>query len=155
MRTVRPLREEDAAQFALIRRESLLESPLSFAASAATDVARWSDGVIGAFEDERLVGIVGVLQARHEKSRHKAHVWGMYVLPAFRNRGIGAELLDAALRHVRSLAGVSTVHLSVTSAAPAARHLYERAGFEVWGVEPDALRHAGDSVDEYHMALRL
>jgi ribosomal protein S18 acetylase RimI-like enzyme len=154
-RTIRQLNERDAAQYAQVRRESLLESPLSFGASPATDAARSVDGVIGAFEEERLVGMVGLLPGRHEKTQHKLHLWGMYVLPAFRGRGIGAELLDAALHHARSFAEVSWVQLAVTSAAPAARHLYERAGFEVWGIEPDALRHGGESVVEYHMALRL
>jgi len=43
----------------------------------------------------------------------------------------------------------------VTERAPEARRLYERAGFELWGTEPDALRHAGESVTEYHLALYL
>ena len=33
--------------------------------------------------------------------------------------------------------------------------LYESAGFVAWGSEPDALRHAGRSVNETRMALRL
>lgn len=152
---IRALSEEDAAQFAQVRRESLLSSPLSFGASPATDVARVTDGVFGAFEEEQLVGIVGLFRDRHESSQHKVHLWGMYVQPAFRGRGLGAELVQAALRHARTLPGVSWVLLAVTSAAPAARRIYERAGFEVWGVEPDALRHDDESVDEYHMALRL
>jgi hypothetical protein len=51
--------------------------------------------------------------------------------------------------------GVAWVHLTVSSAAPEARQLYERAGFEAWGVEPDALRHGDDTVSDAHMALRL
>lgn len=155
MRTIRPLTEDDAAQFAQVRQESLLASPLTFGASPATDVARVTDGVIGAFENEHLVGIVGLFRGRHESSEHKVHLWGMYVQPAFRGRGLGAQLLEAALRQAHALPGVSWVLLAVTSAAPAALRIYERAGFEVWGVEKDALRHEGESVDEFHMALRL
>jgi RimJ/RimL family protein N-acetyltransferase len=36
-----------------------------------------------------------------------------------------------------------------------AQRLYERAGFCIWGTEPDALSHDGQWVVEYHMALRL
>jgi RimJ/RimL family protein N-acetyltransferase len=79
----------------------------------------------------------------------------MYVVPGYRGRGVAAELLDAALRHASALAGVSWVHLSVTSAASAARRIYERAGFHVWGTEPEALCHDGQSVVDYHMALHL
>ena len=64
----------------------------------------------------------------------------MFVLPGFRRQGVGMLLLDAAIRYARSLDGAASVHLSVSESAAAARHLYERAGFETWGVEPDAVR---------------
>ena len=45
--------------------------------------------------------------------------------------------------------------LSVSSAAPEAKRLYERTGFQVWGTQPEALRHDGRSVVEHYMALQL
>jgi RimJ/RimL family protein N-acetyltransferase len=101
------------------------------------------------------VGTVGVFRDRHVKAAHKAHLWGMYVAPHQRRQGIAADLLQAALRHARTLPGVAYVYLSVSTAAPAAQRLYERAGFRVWGTEPDALRHAGQTAAEHHMTLRL
>ena len=59
------------------------------------------------------------------------------------------------LRHAAALPGVSWVHLGVSAAAPEALSLYEAAGFEAWGTEPEALRHEGHAVSEHHMALRL
>jgi hypothetical protein len=47
------------------------------------------------------------------------------------------------------------VHLGVSSAAPIALRLYERAGFRVWGSEPDALRYGSETLVEHHLALRL
>ena len=163
---IRELREDDAQIYIELRRESLLESPLAFASSPADDFASSPEAVrdllrrapesviIGAFRDH-LIGAVGLYRDRHIKSSHKAHLWGMYVAPGHRRQGVAAELLQAALRHARTLPGVSWVHLSVSSAAAAARRLYERAGFELWGTEPEALRHDGQVVVEYHMALRL
>lgn len=168
--TVRALREEDAEAYVELRQEALREAPLAFAASPESDFVGSPEAVraqlrrapewaiLGAFEDERLgrlIGAVGLFRDRHPKSAHKAHLWGMYVTPGHRRQGIAAELLDAAIRHARSLPGLARVSLSVTAAAPGARRLYERAGFEVWGTEPDALRHDGKSVAEHHMALRL
>jgi RimJ/RimL family protein N-acetyltransferase len=63
--------------------------------------------------------------------------------------------VHAALDHARTLPGTSWVHLAVSEAAPEARRLYERAGFTVWGTEPDALRHDGRTVVEHHMAFRI
>jgi RimJ/RimL family protein N-acetyltransferase len=47
------------------------------------------------------------------------------------------------------------VHLTVSSAAPAAQRLHERAGFHVWGSEIDAMRHAGQTIVDYHMVLQV
>jgi RimJ/RimL family protein N-acetyltransferase len=158
MIVVRTLGANDFADFARLRRQALLETPLAFAASPETDAASSPDvlrsPVFGAF-DGGLVGMAGLLRDRHAKSAHKIHLWGMYVEPSHRGHGVAAKLLNAAIDHARSLPGVAWIHLDVTSAAPEARRLYERVGFRVWGTENDALRHEGQSVDEYRMALRL
>jgi RimJ/RimL family protein N-acetyltransferase len=163
---IRELDDDDAEAYVELRRQALLDAPGAFTASPEDDLVatvgavrdqlrRSPDSVlIGAFR-ERLVGTVGLYRDRHLKAAHKAHLWGMYVVPAMRGQGIASQLLAAALEHARTLPGVSCVDLSVSSAAPVARRLYERAGFRVWGSEPDALRHDGEPLVEHHMALRL
>lgn len=37
----------------------------------------------------------------------------------------------------------------------AARRLYERHGFQVWGIEPDGIRAEGESARIDYMGLRL
>jgi RimJ/RimL family protein N-acetyltransferase len=101
------------------------------------------------------VAVIGVYRDDRPKTRHKMHVWGAYVTPTYRGRGLGRRLLEAAVAHAREIPGVTVLHISVTDAAPAARHLYERAGFEAWGSEPEALRHEGRTVTEHHMLLHL
>ena len=111
--------------------------------------------VIGAFADRRLVGSAGLYRDRHLKAAHKAHLWGMYVRPGYRRRGLGARLVRAALEHAERLSGVDCVELGVSSAAPEARRLYETLGFRTWGTEPDALRHEGRIATQHHMVVRL
>jgi RimJ/RimL family protein N-acetyltransferase len=164
--TIRLLGDGDAEAYVELRRRALLDAPLAFAASPADDFAASPEAVraqlrrapeaviLGAFRDG-LIGVVGLFRDRHLKASHKVHLWGMYVAPAHRRQGVAAGLLEAALRHARSLPGVSWVHLSVSAAAPEARRLYERAGFQVWGTEPEALCHDGRTVEEHHMALHL
>lgn len=166
MRTLVRLGERHAEEYRRLRSESLSEAPLSFGASPKTDFSATLDGVreqlrseatilIGAFEDEVLAGCVGLLIPRHAKARHKLHLWGMYVSRPFRGHGIGRELLQAAIDQARAMPTVEWIELGVTSESAAAKELYSRAGFEMWGREADALRDADRSVDEYRMALRL
>jgi GNAT superfamily N-acetyltransferase len=163
---IRLLQSSDVAAFVALRRRALLDAPLAFGASPEDDFAAAPDALLaqmqkapdwviaGAF-DETLVGAAGLLRDRHLKAAHKAHVWGMFVQPEARGRGIGRALLDALVAHARTLDGVTTVRLAVSDAAPEARRLYERAGFQAWGFEPDALRAGGVTAGEHHMLLRL
>ena len=103
----------------------------------------------------RVTRAAGLYLETRAKNAHKAHVWGMYVAPSHRGRGLAGELLDAVVRHAETFPNVTCVHLGVTDAAPAARRVYERAGFRAWGTEPDALRHDGHSTDQTFMVLQL
>jgi ribosomal protein S18 acetylase RimI-like enzyme len=128
---IRMLADHDADAYVEVRRQALAEAPLAFASSPSDDIASSREAVgsllrqapesvvIGAFFDD-LVGTVGLYRDRHLKFSHKGHLWGMYVVPRYRGQGVAAELLDAALRHAHTLAGVAWVHLSVTSSAPVA-----------------------------------
>jgi GNAT superfamily N-acetyltransferase len=111
--------------------------------------------VLGFYREEKLVGMAGIYRVAKVKSRHKAHVWGMYVRPAYRAKGVGTALLRAVIEQAGRWPGVTQIHLSVTEAAPAARRLYERSGFQEWGNEPSGLCWEGHCVDERHMVLRL
>ena len=89
------------------------------------------------------------------KAMHKVHLWGMYVRPESRRQRLGRQLLDATFDHAQGLDGVRSVHLSVSEAAADAKSLYERAGFQVWGTEPEAFCYNGQRMREFHMVLPL
>jgi ribosomal protein S18 acetylase RimI-like enzyme len=163
----RRLRSEDAAALMALRREALESEPLAFAASPEDDLLRdlhsvrallGKDGegqaTFGRFDGAALAGMIGLIRESRVKQRHKATIVGMFVLPRARNRGYGRALLDAAIAQARGW-GLDQVQLSVTDAAPAAKRLYERAGFREWGREPRALHWNGRFVDEHHLVLEL
>ena len=79
----------------------------------------------------------------------------MYVTPAYRSRGVGAALLSAAIDKTRSLTGLRQINLTVTSGNVAAKRLYEKAGFRVFGIEPAGLNLEGGYFDEELMQLLL
>ena len=163
---IRELRDDDVRDYVNLRREALLDAALAVASSPADDLFSDPEAVreqlrrapefviFGAF-DNHLVGAVGLYREPRLKSSHKAHLWGLYLAPGHRRQGLAFQLLDAAVRHARALRGVTWVLLSVASAALGAQRLYERAGFHVWGTEPEAFSHEGHTVVKYYMALRL
>ena len=163
---VRRLGVQDAASLMSLRREALEADPLAFAASIEDDLALAPDfvrrslenereqAVFGYFEADTLCGMVGLSRASRLKQRHAATVWGMYVSTRARRRGAGRALLDAAVEQARAW-GLEQVQLSVTDAAPAAKRMYEAAGFRSWGRQPRALEWRGRFVDDHHMVLDL
>lgn len=162
---IRVLTEADAASFLTIRQTALLESPGAFLASPEDDLAaseaavrellRRPDSVVfGAYAPD-LSGTLGLYRDRARKAAHKAHLWGMFVLPARRQHGLATRLLQASIEHARTLSGVASLHLCTGEATPGARRLYEKVGFKTWGVEPDAIRVGANSYSDYHMILTL
>ena len=164
---IRRLTPDDASAFQALRLSALLEEPLAFGASheeefafpASTISARLAPqvdrGPFGAFEGTRLVGLVALGRENLGKLRHKALVWGLYVAPEFRARGVGRALLMEALALARSVPDILQVNLSVNAANAGAIALYESVGFEAFGFEAGAMRVDGRLHDELHMALRL
>jgi GNAT superfamily N-acetyltransferase len=154
----------DAAALRYLRRRSVLDEPIAFSVSydeadetpleAIVEHLQEAD-VFGAWAEDKLVGMVGVQRAAGAKVRHRATIGGMYVIPEWRGQGVGRALLETALTHTRSLAGVRYATLTVVTAHTTAIALYERAGFRQWGVEPGAIRVDGAEYDLAHMVLDL
>ena len=166
--TVRVLTTDDAAELFRLRREALLDSPFSFTASPEEESTTSSvenvratlkrsphSPVFGAFAGPRLVGMLGLYREPRRKAAHKVNLWGTFVTPEWRGKGLAKALLEAAVAYARTLEGVTDVQLGVTESAADARRVYERFGFKVWGTEPNAIRVQGRTECEYHMRLTL
>lgn len=159
---IRRLGSADAAAYRALRLDGLERHPEAFGASWEDEAARqlaWfaerleANAVFGAWEAGALAGTAGLLVPTTPKLRHKGTLWGMYVRPDARRSGLGAALLAAVLDHARG--AVEEVGLTVGAANAAARRLYEAAGFTAYGVEPRALKVAGQYHDEVLMTLRF
>jgi len=165
--TVRLLTPGDAHEYRQLRLEALRSSPTAFGSSYEDELARdpavtreriaptETTRVFGAFRGDRLVGTVGLRRHTGQKERHKAFVWGVYVTPGERGRGIARQLMAAVLGEARTLPGLARVTIAVNAANEPARRLYETLGFEAYGLEPDALRVDGESLEELWMTLAL
>ncbi len=162
----RALTVDDIPAFIELRREALRDSPWAFAASEDSDLGLQADvmrsrisqpgqAIVGAFDGDRLVGMAGLVRNHHGKMAHRAAVWGVYVTPSARGRGVAEAIMRELLRIARTWPGLDSVSLQVSARAEGAKRVYERLGFRQWGVEPAALKLDGVAYDEAHMVLML
>ena len=111
--------------------------------------------VLGAFAEEELVGMAGLHRSTRLKMRHKAEIWGMFVAPEQQGLGLGRTLLEAVIELARSTPGIEQLLLTVAAYNEPAKKLYESLGFEAWGLEPRAVKYAGQYYDDVQMCLML
>lgn len=147
--------------------QALQEFPSAFAASyeesrhqpirqVAGSLQQAGGQVFGAFNDQaELVGVVGVRQEPLTKMRHKGILGGMYVTRGYQGRGLGKQLLEAALTYAREMSGLEQLTLVVGEDNPGAQRLYASFGFEPFGVEPRELQVDGQYYNGVHMWLKL
>src|SRR5262245_378212 len=95
-----------------------------------------SDNVIFVAEvDGQLMGMMGLVRNTPQKMKHRATIWGVFVDPALRGKGVGRQLMEAILNHARQINGLRHVTLSVVTTNTTALRLYESFGFTIWGTE--------------------
>jgi ribosomal protein S18 acetylase RimI-like enzyme len=162
------IRQFAAAEWQVYRRlrlASLADAPDAFGSTLAAEHdrpdAHWKqrlhDGIDSA-NDQPLLALAGnepagLVWGRIEPaSPSVAHVYQMWVAPAHRRQGIGADLLVALIAWAGSRNAVEVV-LSVACGDSQARRLYQRIGFEPAG-EPMPLRR-GSTLQAQSMRRRI
>ncbi len=103
--------------------------------------------------DAGLVARGGFARITGSKLDHKGLIWGMYVRPNHRGRGLASAVLEALL--VEAATQVRQVLLTLYAANAGARALYERHGFTVYAIEPEAIRDGEAYHDEALMWRRI
>ncbi len=149
---------QDVARFLSFRRAGLTNDPDAFRILPADDAAiaeeAWRarlerDHVVGIERGGDLLGVGGFSRFVGAKLDHKGLIWGMYVAPAERGAGVADEIMRALIETARGR--VRQIQLTVMADNARARAFYARHGFELYGVEPQAVRREGGWADEAMM----
>jgi len=163
---VRRLAAADAAAYRALMLDAYATHPSAFTTTveerAGLPLRWWEERlgadtseasvVYGAFDDTgALVGAAGLSLETRQRARHKATLFGMTVAASARRAGFGRRLVLAVLAHARAVERLRLVQLTVTEGNRTAQALYERCGFQVFGVEPLAIAVEGDLLAKVHM----
>lgn len=159
------LEAADLAAFRALRLEALAKSPTSFLSSEAEErsvpddeVLRWFAGarpsaVFGVEAGDALVGMAGFAPNKRLKQIHRATLWGVYVQPSWRGKGIARDVVEAVIRHARE--HVDFLDAVVTAENTSARALYRSLGFREYGIIERSLLIDGVYYDDVMIVLDL
>ena len=161
MLDIRRLTLADLPQLLPLRRLSLEMHPEAYGSSVEEEdlftETEWAkrlglpgtnDFMLGAFEQDKLVGICAFLHRAPVKQRHKGYIWGVFVSPQFRGRGISRQLLVQTISRAEKIPGLSVLQLSVEENNVQAKELYLSCGFIEYGCEMKANYYEGRFVND-------
>ena len=161
------------ARFKKLRAEALAQAPEAFGASLDDflneseqflrgQIKKESNRFVLAILDDNgsdICAMGGFFRRKGKKLEHKGVIWGVYVSPSKRGKGLAALLMQGLIDRVKSDIAVEAIQLTVSEGNEPAMRLYERLGFKAYGREERALRISSKEsavyLDEVMMELRL
>jgi RimJ/RimL family protein N-acetyltransferase len=112
-----------------------------------------TDFLMGAFSNERLVGICGFIQEKREKTKHNGEISGMYVVEKFSGQKIGAGLLSATILSAFAISTLEQIILAVADKNEIAQNLYKKYGFVEYGRLQNYFKNKGIYETQVFMTL--
>jgi RimJ/RimL family protein N-acetyltransferase len=114
-----------------------------------------NEAMIMCVVDGRVVGNCEISFRTNLKTRHRASV-AIALISEFWNQGIGTRMFQELIRLAEERGDILQLELDFVEGNSRARALYEKMGFRITGVRPDALRlKDGTLLNEYLMVRKV
>lgn len=105
--------------------------------------------------DGKVAGNCGIHFNTHLKTRHRGSV-SIALLREFWGQGIGTKMFQEMIRIAENREGILQLELEFVEGNSRARALYEKMGFRITGVRPNAIRlKEGTLLNEYMMVREM
>jgi len=98
-----------------------------------------NEAMIMCVVDGKVVGNCEISFFKGMKTKHRASI-GIALIRDFWNQGIGTKMFEEMIRLAESREDVMQIELEFVEGNSRARHLYEKMGFRIAGVHPNAIR---------------
>lgn len=103
----------------------------------------------------KVAGNCEILWTGNIKTRHRASV-AIALLKEYWNQGIGTKMFETLIRIAEETPQLLQLELEFIEGNTRARALYEKMGFRITGVKPDAIRlRDGTLLNEYSMVRKI
>lgn len=114
-----------------------------------------NEAMIMCIVDGRVVGNCSISFFKGLKTKHRAGI-GIALLRDFWNQGIGTKMFEEMIRLAEDREDVMQLELEFVEGNERARHLYEKMGFRIVGIHPNAIRlKDGTMLNNYIMIKEL
>ena len=114
-----------------------------------------NEAMIMCVVDGKVVGNCEISFFKGMKIKHRASI-GIALISEFWNQGIGTKMFEEMIHLAENREDVLQIELEFVEGNARARHLYEKMGFRITGVRPNAIRlKDGTLLNEYTMIREI
>lgn len=163
---IRKLRPNESNSYREIRLQCLKNFPTNFTSNYLDEKVKdelffqpyieksdLNNFVIGAFHNGNLIGISGFERLERVKTNHRGHIIQVYVIPEYQGKGIGLDIIKSTLNVAFKINGIEQVEIDVITSNKNAEKIYEKVGFEAYGIQKNFLKIDNDYYDHKMMII--
>lgn len=110
--------------------------------------------VFGAFDNQKLVGMIELDFIPHPSKKHKAFIQSLYVSPKYRGQSLSYQLMETLIKHAQSQ-HIEQLMLAIASNNIQAKIFFNNLGFEFFALEEAARKINNQYIEEHWLIYNI